>query len=264
MARAILTKTVLITGAARRIGAVIARRFSDAGWHVVIHYNRSGEAARELAASLPSAEIIQCDLGDGAAAQAMVEKLAARLDDWRVLVSNASVFSEDDVTALDPATNRHAMQVNAVSPALMAQIFLAKARVSGGQDRGTLYGRRVIQITDQKLANPNPDFFSYTMSKYAVDAAAEMLGMACTGQDRVYRIAPGAILASHDQTEDEAEKSHRLNLLRRRTGAEEIAGAALFLAEGPLASGQVLYVDSGQHLLSQKRDVLYLAREEDG
>jgi NAD(P)-dependent dehydrogenase (short-subunit alcohol dehydrogenase family) len=243
---------VLVTGGAKRIGAVISRRFAEAGWHVVIHFSRSQEQAEALARDLPSAEIVRCDLADGAAAQAMVRDLAARLADWRCLVNNAAVFSPDTVTALDPVTNSHAMQVNALTPALMAQAFLAQARSRAG--------RRVIQITDQKLANPNPDFFSYTMSKAAADSAAGMLAMATAPEDRVYRLAPGAILASHDQTEAETEKSHRLNLLRRRTGADEVAEAALFLAQGPLASGQALFIDSGQHLLSQSRDVIYLAR----
>ena len=79
-------------------------------------------------------------------------------------------------------------------------------------------------------------------------------------RDRVYGIAPGAILASHDQTDHEAEVSHRLNLLGRRTDAAEIAEAALFLSQGWLASGETLFIDSGQHLLPQPRDVLYLAR----
>jgi len=247
--------SVLITGAARRIGAAIARRYAEAGWHVVVHYNGSADAARELVETLPSAQAIRCDLSDGEAACAMVEELAARLPDWRVLICNASLFEEDTVTDLDLATNRRAMQVNAVTPALMAQRYLATA-----QSRA---GRRVIQLTDQKLANPNPDFFSYTMSKHAADAAAEMLAMTCEAGDRVYRLAPGAILASHDQTPDEAETSHRMNLLHRRTRSAEMAEAALLMATAPLASGQQLFIDSGQHLLSQPRDVLYLAREGD-
>jgi len=249
-------RTVLVTGGAKRIGAAISRRFGEAGWHVVIHYQQAQALAEDLAGELPSAEIIRCDLADGAAALEMMRDLAARLPDWRCLVNNASVFPPDDVTALDPATNKEAMQVNAVTPALMAQAFLAEAQ--------TLAGRRVIQITDQKLANPNPDFFSYTMSKAAVNSAAQMLGMAAEGDDRVYRLAPGAILASYDQNEAEADNSHVLNLLARRTGADEVADAALFLAEGPLASGQVLYIDSGQHLLSQPRDVIYLGRGDTG
>ncbi len=146
-----------------------------------------------------------------------------------------------------------AMQINAVTPALMAQTYLGHAKSAGG--------RRVIQITDMKLANMNPDFFSYTMSKAAADVAAQMMAMVHSGADRIYRLAPGAILASHDQTEDEADRSHLRNLLGRRTDPGEIADAALFLAEGPLASGETLYIDSGQHLLNQPRDVIYLERE---
>jgi NAD(P)-dependent dehydrogenase (short-subunit alcohol dehydrogenase family) len=246
-------RAVLVTGGAKRIGAAISRRFAAAGWHVVIHYEQAEAQAHALAAELPSAEAVRCDLADGAAALAMVRALAVRLSDWRCLVNNASVFVPDDVTGLDPATNSQAMQINAAVPALIAQAFLAHARSRAG--------RRVIQMTDQKLANLNPDFFSYTMSKAAADMAARMQAMACAPQDRVYRLAPGAILASHDQREEETETSHRLNLLRRRTGADEVADAALFLAEGPLASGQALFIDSGQHLLAQPRDVIYLARE---
>ena len=246
--------SVLVTGAAHRLGKAIATRFAEAGWHVVIHYRRSAEAAEALAASLPKAEAVQCDLLDGDAAVAMVESLAARLPDWRALVNCASLFERDDVTALDPVTNERAMEVNARTPARMAQAYLASAKAKGG--------RRVIQVTDQKLANPNPDFFSYTMSKHALASTVPMLAIGSTrSDDRIYALAPGAILASHDQSEAETELSHRLNLLGRKTGTDEIADAALFLASGTLASGQTLYVDSGQHLLKQDRDVIYLARE---
>jgi len=240
-----------VTGGARRIGAAIARRFGEAGWHVVIHCNRSLAEGEALAAELPSAETVRCDLADGDASLAMVEGLAARLEDWRALVNSASVFRPDDVAQLDVGINWEALQVNAATPAMMAQAYLRLARSAAG--------RRVIQVTDQKLANPNPDFFSYTMSKHALAATVPMLAMAAAPDDRIYGLAPGAILASHEQSEDEADLTHRLNLLGRRTGADEVAEAALFLATGPLASGQTLFVDSGQHLLAQPRDVMYLA-----
>ena len=145
------------------------------------------------------------------------------------------------------------MQVNALTPALMTQTFLAQA--AGDRPRCT------IQITDMKLENPNPDFFSYTMSKHALAATIPMLAMEAGDAARVYGIAPGAILASHDQSEEETEISHRLNLLKRKTSAQEIVDAALFLSTGALKSGTTLFIDSGQHLLSQDRDVIYLARE---
>ncbi len=245
---------VLVTGGAHRIGAAISTAFGKAGWHVVIHYGRSAEEAAALAATLPSAEIVQCDLAEWNPPRQMIRALAERLDDWRVLVNCASIFTPDEATGLDPETFDISMQVNAGSPALLAQAFLEQAR--------SPIGRRVIQVTDQKLSNPNPDFFSYTMSKHALDATIRMLAIAQRDpRDRVYGLAPGAILPSHDQSEDETEISHRMNLLSRKTDADEIAAAAVFLGEGWLASGETIFVDSGQHLLSQPRDVLYLARQ---
>ena len=246
----------LVTGGARRIGEAIVRRFAAEGWHVVIHCHASRAEADALASELPSAEVVSCDLADTAAALTMIEHLAQRLDDWRVLVNSASVFRPDEATGLDPATFAEAMQVNAGAPAAMAQAFLRSARSQAG--------RRVIDLTDQKLANPNPDFFSYTASKHALAATVQMMAMAADPADRVYALAPGAILPSYDQLPAETEISHRMNLLERRTNIDEVAGAAWFLATGPLASGQTLFVDSGQHLLSQPRDVMFLAREERG
>ncbi|PKB24918.1 NAD(P)-dependent dehydrogenase (short-subunit alcohol dehydrogenase family) [Novosphingobium kunmingense] len=245
---------VLITGSGRRIGAQLARRFGAAGWHVVIHVGHNPEAAKAFAATLPSAEVVQCDLLDGEAALAMIENLAARLDDWRMLINCAAVFHLDTAQDLDPAVFAEAMRVNAETPARISQAFLGQARATSG--------RRLIQFLDQKLLNPNPDFFSYTMAKHAFAATVKMLAMAqADPRDRVYGLAPGAMLPSFDQASEEHETSGRMNLLQRLTDPDELADAAQFLAEGWLASGETLIVDSGQHLLSQPRDVLFLARE---
>jgi|TARA_R100000049_G_C1955202_1_gene108298 NAD(P)-dependent dehydrogenase (short-subunit alcohol dehydrogenase family) len=246
--------SVLITGGAQRLGAAFSRAFAEAGWHVIIHYRSSHDEAEALAGELPSAEIAQADFAQDGAANALAQDLSARLEDWRALINSAAIFEQDSVTALDPAIHDRAMRTNARAPAMLAQSYLAHARASSG--------RRVIQVTDQKLANPNPDFFSYTMSKHALDATIRMLAMGAThSEDRVYGLAPGAILASHDQSEAEAERSHLLNLRRRRTTPQDVAQAAVMLANGDLASGKTLFVDNGQHLLSQPRDVIYLERE---
>ncbi len=245
---------VLVTGGATRIGAAITRRFAAAGWHVVIHYRSSGAAAEALAASLPSAETVGFDLADDDAAVAAVTALAARLPDWRCLVNSAAVFDYDGASALDPVTFRRAVQINALAPTRLAQTYLALAQSADL--------RTVIHVTDMKIENTNPDFFSYTMSKYALAATICMLAK---GNDdkraRIYGAAPGAVLASHDQREEETDISHRMNLLGRKTGADEIAHATLFLANGALQSGQTLFIDSGQHLMDQPRDVIWLARE---
>src|SRR6476661_2185005 len=100
---------VLVTGGARRIGAAIARGFAAAGWRVIIHYGRSADEAEALAAELPDALAIHCDLADGDAAEDMIERLAAHLPDWRCLVNCASVFDADDVTRLDADVFRRAV-----------------------------------------------------------------------------------------------------------------------------------------------------------
>jgi len=245
---------VLVTGGARRIGAVLSRAFAAAGWHVVIHYGHSADAAEALAASLPSAETVQCDLADADAAHAMIVDLAARLADWRVLVNCAAVLQPDSAFGIDAHVFAEAMRVNAETPTRMAQAFLLAARARGG--------RRVIEFLDQKLLNPNPDFFSYTMAKHAFAGTVRMMAMAAQApEDRVYGLGPGAMLPSFDQRPEEHELSGRMNLLERLTDPAELAHAALFLSQGWLASGETIFVDSGQHLLAQPRDVLYLARQ---
>jgi NAD(P)-dependent dehydrogenase (short-subunit alcohol dehydrogenase family) len=245
---------VLITGGAKRLGAQIARTFGQAGWQVIVHCHSSVRAAHALAQALPDAQVVQADLADEDAVVRMCARVNAITPDWRVLVNCASVFEEDAADGLDRDVFDRAMRVNARAPARLAQCFLAGPALAAG--------RRVIQVTDQKIANPNPDFFSYTMSKHALASTVRMLAMHHAGQgaDRIYGLAPGAILPSHDQSDAEAQVSHRMNLLQRRTLASEVADAALFLATGALASGETLFVDSGQHLLQQDRDVIYLAR----
>jgi NAD(P)-dependent dehydrogenase (short-subunit alcohol dehydrogenase family) len=241
--------TVLITGGAKRIGAQMARAFGAAGWHVIIHYGHSREDAEGLAATLPSAETVPCDLADGDAAVAMVQRLSERHQNLRLLINSAAVFRYDGGEAIDPAIFAEAMQVNAQTPARMAQAFL----------KGATHGRMVINMLDMKLANPNPDFFSYTMAKHALSATVRMLAMAYPAH-RVYGLAPGAMMPSWDQQPDEHLTSGRMNLLQRLTDPAELADAALFMGDGVLASGETLFIDSGQFLLSQPRDVLYLAR----
>ncbi|WP_228243643.1 SDR family oxidoreductase [Porphyrobacter sp. GA68] len=248
---------VLVTGGAKRVGAAIAEGFAKAGWHVVIHYHRSAREATDLAAGLPSAETVQCELSDPGAVEEMVAVLSARLLDWRCCVANAALFLPDDAAALDEDLFDRLLTVNARASARLIQLYLAHAYAA--------QGRRAIAITDQKLFNPNPDFFSYTLTKAALAGAVPLLAMGAAREaDRVYALAPGAILPSHDQNAAEAEVSHRLNLLQRRTSAGEIADGCVFLAQGLLASGETLLVDSGQHLLRQARDVIYLARDEPG
>ena len=248
-------RAVLITGGARRVGAVLARRFAADGWPVLIHYRRSSQEAcalaEEIRAAGGKAGIVGADLADHEAVRGLVDAALAAAPDLGVLVNCASLFDPDTPEDPDPHHWREAMEVNALAPARLAADL--HHRVEGGV---------VINILDQKLANPNPDYFSYTAAKAALAEVARMQAMAFGARTRVICLSPGLMLPSGDQTAEEYAASSAMNLLGRPTTPEDLAQACLFAASGALATGETIYVDSGQHLVPQTRDVMFLVRGE--
>jgi NAD(P)-dependent dehydrogenase (short-subunit alcohol dehydrogenase family) len=246
--------TVLVTGGAKRIGRAICEHFAGQGWHVVIHYHASRAEAEALAAALPLASTCGFDLADHAALPGTVASLAQRHPDWRALVCSGSRFEPDRPEAPDMALWQSVHSANLAGNVLLAAHYLGHAN--------SAQGRCIVNLLDQKLANLNPDFFAYTVAKAGLKTAGEMLALARFGSaDRIYGLAPGLTLPSHDQTETEFARSGAMNLLHRFTDTAEIAAAAWFLVTGPVASGTTLYVDSGQRLIPQPRDVMYAVRE---
>lgn len=249
---------VLITGGARRIGATIVRRFAREGWRCVIHHRDSQAEAQALAAEIGaqggSAVLARFDLADAAATEAGLAQAFAAAPGLKVLVNSASVFEYDEALSPSPAVWDQALKVNSLAPALLAAGF-HRLRPEG------VHGC-VVNILDQKLNNLNPDYFSYTVSKAALQSASEVMARAFAPRTRVVNIAPGLILPSADQTEDEFARSAVMNLLQRRTTAEEVADAVYFAATSPYVTGQTFYVDSGQSLASHPRDVMFIVRED--
>ena len=248
-------RAVLVTGGARRIGAVLVRRFAAEGRAVVVHYNRSADAALTLQAELTTAgataSILAADLSDPDAVGTLLARALDIAPDLGVLVNCASLFEPD--TTVDPGVQRwrEMMDVNALAPARLSADL--HAQVEGGI---------VINILDQKLANPNPDYFSYTAAKAALAEASRMQAMAFGTRTRIVCLAPGLMLPSGDQTAEEYARSAVLNLLGRRTSPDDLADAAQLVASGAVASGETLFVDGGQHLTPQSRDVMFLVRGE--
>ncbi len=223
----LMRKSVLITGGAKRVGKAICRAVCRSGLACCgprKSFNCGERGA--LADGLPDAQVVQCDLGDARAAEAMVRELAAQLDDWRCLINNASIFEADHVTALDPAANARAMTINAATPALMAQAYLAHAR-----SRAAAAGDPADR---SEAGQPQPRFLQLHdeqgRRRCRRADAGDGLRQARTGS---IASPPARSCPAMTRRRDEAERSHRLNLLQRRTGAEEVADAALFLAEGP-------------------------------
>jgi NAD(P)-dependent dehydrogenase (short-subunit alcohol dehydrogenase family) len=120
----------------------------------------------------------------------------------------------------------------------------------------------VVNLLDQKLANPNPDYFSYTLSKAALQSATVMLAQALAPVLRVNAVSPGVTLVSGPMTQAEFGAAHRMTPLQRSSTPEDIARAVRYLLESQAITGHTLLVDGGQHLWGQPRDVLFLAQQQ--
>lgn len=252
-----MQRTVLVTGGGRRVGAAIVRVLAAAGHRIVIHYNRSGTAAAALAEDLArngaSAVAIGADLADAAAARALIGRAADRVGDViDGLVNCASVFTFDRPPISDLTLLRRLTDINLGAPVLLASALAEQP----GLDDGA-----VVNILDQKVANLNPDFFSYTCTKIALAGATEMLATALAPAIRVNAVAPGLTLPSGDQSEAEFKAVACDNLLRRPVAIDEIGRACDFLLTSASVTGQTLYVDAGQRFVRRNGDVMFETRE---
>lgn len=248
-------RTAIVTGGAKRIGAALARALGEDGWHVLIHYNRSGlDAERlrdEIVASGGSAALVQADLADAAAADAIIAQ-AADGPPLGLLVNNASRFDYD--THLDFELDdwtRH-LDVNLRAPALLTRAF-ARALPDG------LTGL-VVNMLDVKLFSLNPDFFTYTISKYGLLGLTELSARALAPRIRVCGIAPAVTMVSGPQSRENFEAAHTCNPLGRGVRVEEIVAALRFIIATPTLHGEIITLDAGQRLMGLPRDVAFMVR----
>jgi NAD(P)-dependent dehydrogenase (short-subunit alcohol dehydrogenase family) len=247
------TRTVLVTGAARRLGREIALALAAAGWNVAIHFRSSAADAmrtlddcQRLAPPLRF-EHLQADLADEAQARALVPQVIERFGTLDAVVNSASLFEHDSARNFSTATLQAHMQANTVAPILLAQALHEHMLARSGSGA-------VVNLLDQKLWNPNPDFLSYTLSKAALEAANTMLAMALAPLVRVVAVAPGLTLPSHMISQQKFEQLHRLSPLQRSSTPQDVAHAVRFALENPAITGTTLLVDGGQHLMKFERD----------
>ncbi len=253
-------RVVLVTGAAKRLGRAIALELAAHGFDVAVHCRRSlheAEAtATELQALGASAAVFAADLADEAACRELVPAVRTRFGRLDALVNNASTFEYDAPSSFGYAAMERHWRSNTGAPVLLAQALHAlHMQLPADAAAGC-----VVNLLDQKLANPNPDYFSYTLSKAALQAATVMLAQAFAPRLRVCGIAPGVTLPSGPMQDDEFVRAHRLTPLGRSSTPADIAATVRFLIDSPAITGTTLLVDGGQHLAAQPRDVLYLAQ----
>lgn len=241
-------RTAIVTGGAKRIGAEIARALAADGWHLLIHCNRSREEAEALAAELGNAAVVAAELADGDAA----ERIFAGLDGLppvRLLVNNASRFAYDDAVGFTVEDWDLNQAINLRAPALLSQAFARRAEGGG----------LIVNLLDAKLCHPNPDFFSYTISKMGLAGLTELTARAYASRGiRVCGIAPSVTLVSGPQSRENFEAVHRLNALGRGVEVAEIVAALRFIIATPTMTGQTIILDAGQRFLGLPRDVQFL------
>jgi NAD(P)-dependent dehydrogenase (short-subunit alcohol dehydrogenase family) len=241
-----LMETAIVTGGAKRIGAAMARTLAADGWHVLIHYRRSRAEAEALAAEFGAASTVQADLADPAAADTILAALDG-LPPPRLLVNNASLFAHDDIADFTPESWAAHLDVNLRGPALLSRAFADRA----GQGL-------IVNMLDAKLAAPNPDFFSYTISKFGLAGLTELAARAFAPAIRVCAIAPSVTMVSGPQSRANFDRVHGLNALGRGVDVAEIVAALRFLIATPSITGQTILLDGGQRFLSLPRDVQFL------
>jgi NAD(P)-dependent dehydrogenase (short-subunit alcohol dehydrogenase family) len=249
--------TALVTGGARRIGRAIALALAHDGWNVAVHYASSREEALAAVAEIEALGRRACAVNRDLAVEAGVKSLLAEVEGeiGRVgcVVNNASLFEYDAAADFGAARLARHMQVNVAAPVLLAQQLAAGL---DAKEQGV-----VINLLDQKLWNPNPDFLSYTLSKAALAEATTLLAQALAPRVRVVGVAPGLTLTSHMLSDDQFQALHQLSPLGRSSTPADVAATVRFALDNQSITGTTLLVDGGQHLQPQSRDVMFLARE---
>jgi NAD(P)-dependent dehydrogenase (short-subunit alcohol dehydrogenase family) len=251
---------VLVTGAARRLGREIALALAASGWRVAVHYRSSAEDALKTVADCAelagAAASFCCELEDEAAVRDLLPQVIYHFGQVDAVVNNASTFEHDSAASFGFASLEKHMRSNAGAAIVLAQALHAHvlARQASGAAPEPAGRFAVINLLDQKLWNPNPDFFSYTLSKAALEAANTLLAIALAPQVRVVGVAPGLTLTSHLLSDEKFQALHKLSPLGRSSSAADVVATVKFALENASITGTTLLVDGGQHLLKFERD----------
>jgi NAD(P)-dependent dehydrogenase (short-subunit alcohol dehydrogenase family) len=239
-----IPRAALVTGATRRIGRAIALGLAEAGYAVALHHHRSPDETEavisEIEANGGRAVALAADLRDEAETERLMARAEEALGPIGVLVNNASVFERDEVSnATRQSWDRH-IETNLRAPFVLIQAL------AGGLPADA--GGAVVNMVDERVWNLTPHFVSYTISKAGLWALTQTMALALAPRIRVNAIGPGPVLPSSRQTDESFTRQYRALPLARPASPEEIAAAVRFLLETPSITGQMIALDSGQHL----------------
>lgn len=245
----------LVTGGHRRLGAGVARALAEAGYDVAIHGSQDAEPETGLAEALAAAGVdwagFAADFGEPESPSNLMTDVTAHFGrEPDLLVNSASIFGQDRIADTTHATLVHHYAVNCAAPALLIQAFSA----SGGA------GRCVVNILDQRIAQPHGDQLAYSLSKHALAGLTRIAARDLAPAIRVNAVAPGLTIVTDDYDAAQTDRLAARMPLTRLPRAEEVADAVLFLARAKAITGQTIFVDGGAHMTSFDRDFVKLER----
>ena len=234
----------LITGAARRVGRVIAAELAKDGWAVAIHHNRSAAEAeslcKEIEAAGGRAVALRADLAQESEAETLVPRAVEDIGPLGLLVNNAAVFEMDRPSSATRATWDLHIETNLRAPFALTQAF--------ARQRPAESGGLVINILDERVLKPTPNYLTYTIAKSGLWTATRAFALALAPHIRVNGIGPGYTLPEAGQTREEFERKAGRMLLGRGTDPMEICAAIRFLIAVKSVTGQMIALDGGQHM----------------
>jgi NAD(P)-dependent dehydrogenase (short-subunit alcohol dehydrogenase family) len=237
----------LVTGAGRRVGRAFALRLAETGFPVIVHARHADEEAAETVGMIQQAggraAVIAADLADRNDLSTLVDRAQRPFGPLALLVNSASVFHDDRMGSITGESWDLHFTSNLHAPVMLAQAFAAQAAdLPAGADPS------IVNIIDQRVLKPNPQFFSYSLSKAALYAATRTMAQALAPTVRVNGIGPGPTLASIHQSAESFAAEVAATLLHRGSAPEELAEALLYLVDARAVTGQMIAVDGGQHL----------------
>ena len=237
-------RTVLITGAAKRIGRAMALDLAAHGWTVAVHYNASEADAAAVCETIVKgggrAQPVRADLADEAECAALVGRAVAAVGPLTCLINNASIFEKDSpTTATRESWDAH-MRINLRAPFVLVQGFIERLPAGAAGN--------IVNIIDQRVWNLSGFFTSYTVSKAALWTLTRTLAVALAPAIRVNAVGPGPTLPSVRQTEEQFRRQWQAVPLARRVDPQEICDAVRFILDAPAMTGQMIALDGGQHL----------------
>ncbi|MCP5411557.1 MAG: SDR family oxidoreductase [Alphaproteobacteria bacterium] len=241
----------MVTGAGKRLGRAIALDLAADGWNVAIHYNTSEDeadsAAQQVRAFGREAAIVKCDLSREDQTATLVERAAAELGPLTALVNSASLFEDDNWHSATRQSWDDHIETNLRAPFVLAQHF---ARQLPENAQGS-----IINVIDQRVLKPTPQFLSYSLSKAGLHWLTTTLAQAMGPRIRVNAVGPGPTMKNPRQSDADFARQREATVLGHGAEPADICAAVRYLLSAGAVTGQMLAVDGGQHLIWQTPDV---------